>query len=532
MKKVFFITAVFYVTFSSFGQKDMELFRINDAPIMVSEFRQMYEKNLMIAEDKEANDIESYLELFINYKLKVKEAYKLKLDTVKSYQKELESYKKELLAPYLYDAEVLNELVKEAYYRTKNEVKASHILVRYPSEGLAVDTLFLRNKIVGYRNRILQGEGFEKVAREVSEDPSAKINGGNLGYFKAFQMVYPFETAVYKTKVGEVSEPFKTKFGWHIVKVTDIRNSKGEFEAAHILVRHSSKGESKIHSLYKLLESGKLFEEVAKEHSEDTNTAKIGGKLPRFGTGKMVDEFENNVRNLKDSGDYSKPFKTKYGWHIAKLIKNYPVPSFSEMENELIRKVKQSKRIKVSDQALFRKLMDKYQVKEYPEALTVFQKNKKEELKIKELNSVLLSVNKKKFTQKDFLEFIKLKNKTITESFRDFKRRALLSSFKESLFQTNLEYRNTLLEYKEGLLLFDLMQKKIWNKASKDTLGLKSFYIANKVKYGKELDDIRGQVISDYQDELEKKWIKELRKNNMVRVRKGALRKLKNTYNQ
>ncbi|WP_440121290.1 peptidylprolyl isomerase [Tenacibaculum sp. Ill] len=532
MKKVLFITAVFYATFPSFGQKDMELFRINDAPIMVSEFRQMYEKNLMIAEDKEANDIESYLDLFINYKLKVKEAYKLKLDTVKSYQKELESYKKELLAPYLYDTETLSKLVNEAYYRTKNEVKASHILVRYPSEGLAVDTLFLRNKIVGYRNRILQGEGFEKVAREVSEDPSAKINGGNLGYFKAFQMVYPFETAVYKTRVGEVSEPFKTKFGWHIVKVTDIRNSKGEFEAAHILVRHSSKGESKIHSLYKLLESGKLFEEVAKEHSEDTNTAKIGGKLPRFGTGKMVDEFENNVRNLKEPGDYSKPFKTKYGWHIAKLIKNYPVPSFSEMENELTRKVKQSKRIKVSDQALFRKLMDKYQVKEYPEALTVFQKNKKEELKIKELNSVLLSVNKKKFTQKDFLEFIKLKNKTITESFRDFKRKALLSSFKESLFQTNSEYRNTLLEYKEGLLLFDLMQKKIWNKASKDTLGLKSFYIANKVKYGKELDDIRGQVISDYQDELEKKWIKELRKNNMVRVRKGALRKLKNTYNQ
>ena len=208
------------------------------------------------------------------------------------------------------------------------------------------------------------------------------------------------------------------------------------------------------------------------------------------------------------------------------------MPSFSEMKNELTRKVKQSKRIKISDRALLKKLMDKYQVKEYPEALTVFQKTKKEALKRNELNAIVLSVNKKKFTQKDFLEFIKLKNKAVTENFKDFKKEVLLSCFKEDLFYSNVDYRNTLLEYKEGLLLFDLMQKKIWNKASKDTLGLKSFYIANKVKYGKELDDIRGQVISDYQDELEKKWIEKLRKNNMVRVRKGALRKLKNTYNQ
>ncbi|MEE4000319.1 peptidylprolyl isomerase [Tenacibaculum sp. FZY0031] len=532
MKKLLFSIAIFYGTLASFSQKDSELFRINDTPVMVSEFKQMYEKNLTIAEDTEATSVESYLELFINYKLKINEAYNLQLDTVTSYQRELESYKKELLVPYLHDTETLQALVKEAYDRTKNEVKASHILVRFPGKGLAVDTLFLRNKIVGYRNRILQGEDFEKVAKEVSEDPSVKRNGGNLGYFKAFQMVYPFETVAYKTKVGEVSEPFKTKFGWHIVKVTDIRSSKGEFEAAHILVRNSPKSEANIHSLYKLLESGKPFEEVAKEHSEDTNTAKIGGRLPRFGTGKMVDEFENHVRSLKVPGSYSTPFKTIFGWHIVKLIKSYPVPSFSEMKNELIRKVKQSKRIKISDKALLKKLMDTYEVKEYPEAMVIFLKTKKEALKASELHATILSVNKEEFTQRDFLEFIKFTNKTVKENFKDFKKNALLSCFKKNLVHTNPEYRNTLLEYKEGLLLFDLMQQKIWNKASKDTLGLKSFFSANKVKYGKELDAIRGQVISDYQDALEKEWIKELRKNNTVRVRKRALRKLKNTYNQ
>ncbi|TDQ29810.1 peptidyl-prolyl cis-trans isomerase SurA [Tenacibaculum caenipelagi] len=500
---------------------------------MVSEFKQVYEKNLPIVEDKESKDIDNYLELFINYKLKVKEAYDLKLDTVKAYQQEFEGYKQQLIAPYLYDEETLNELVQQAYNRTRKEVKASHVLIRYPSNGIAVDTLFLLEKITRIRQRIVSGEDFDVVAREVSEDPSARVNGGNLGYFSAFAMLYPLEEAAYKTQLGEISEPFKTKFGVHILKVTGIRQSRGEFDVAHILVKNSTKSRLKIDSIYQKLQSGASFEEMAIKYSDDFGSAKVGGKLPRFGTGEMVEEFENSVRSLTKEGEYSKPFKTKYGWHIVKLLKNYPVASFEEMQDELRRKVKRSKRASISNQIVLKKLKEKYQIKEYPKALEIFTKNKREAVKENELNAVVLSINEKKFLQKDFLKYIKLKKQaSIQRLFEEFKNIELVNYFKEQLANTDPVYKSTLQEYREGLLLFDLMQEKIWNKASQDTLGVKAYYRSNQVKYGKEFDKVRGKVMSDYQDELEKEWIKNLRKNNTVVVKERVLRKLKRTYNQ
>ena len=533
MNKLLFISFVCCSVLPAFSQKDQELFSINDVPIMVSEFRQVYEKNLPIVEDKESKDIDNYLELFINYKLKVKEAYDLKLDTVKAYQQEFEGYKQQLTAPYLYDKETLNELVRQAYNRTKNEVKASHILIQYPSNGIAVDTLFLLEKINRIRSRIVSGEDFALVAREVSEDPSARVNGGNLGYFSAFTMVYPFEEVAYNTKLGEISEPFKTKFGFHILKVTGKRPSKGEFEVTHILVKNSAKSQSKIDSIYQKLQTGASFEEMAMKYSDDFGSSKAGGKLPRFGTGKMVEEFENNVRSLTKEGVYSKPFRTKYGWHIVKLLKNYPIASFEEMQDELTRKVKNSKRANISNLAVYKKLKEKYKVEEYPKALAIFIKSKKEALKKNELNATVLSINEKKLLQKDFLKYIKFRKQTNIQSlFEEFKNKELINYFKEELVKTDQVYKNTLVEYKEGLLLFDLMQERIWNKASQDTLGLKAYYFSNQSKYGKEFDEVKGKVMSDYQDELEKEWVKKLRKNNTVVVKERVLRKLKKMYNQ
>jgi len=529
MKKLLFILAVFCTILSTFSQRDQELFRINDTPVLVSEFKQVYEKNLSLVEDEKGNDLDDYLELFINYKLKVKEAYSLQLDTVKGYQEELEMYKNQLIIPYLYDKETLDELVMEAYNRTKTEIKASHILVKYPSDGIAVDTSFLKSKIDRYRSRILQGEDFAKVAREVSEDPSAKVNGGDLGYFSAFQMIYPFENVAYNTRAGEISEPFQTKFGLHIIKVTGSRLSKGEFEVAHVLVVNSAKGKSKIEDIYQLLKSGASFEKLAKEYSDDIGSANNGGKLPRLGTGKMVDSFENEVLKLEKIGDYSKPFKTKYGWHIVKLLKNYPVTSFEEMKEELTTRIKNSSRVKALRNGGLEKVKKNYKIKEYPEAIKIF----KGSIKNKKLEDTVLSINEKEWLQKDLFMFATSKNQQVDQKlFKEFVNTKVINYFKEDLGNKDSEYKNILQEYKEGLLLFDLMENKIWNKASMDEVGLNKFYLSHKNKYGKELDEIRGQVISDYQDELEKEWIKDLRKKNTIKVKEKVLRKLKKTYNQ
>ena len=243
----------------------------------------------------------------------------------------------------------------------------------------------------------------------------------------------------------------------------------------------------------------------------------------------MVDSFENEVLKLEKIGDYSKPFKTKYGWHIVKLLKNYPVTSFEEMKEELTTRIKNSSRVKALRNGGLEKVKKNYKIKEYPEAIKIF----KGSIKNKKLEDTVLSINEKEWLQKDLFMFATSKNQQVDQKlFKEFVNTKVINYFKEDLGNKDSEYKNILQEYKEGLLLFDLMENKIWNKASMDEVGLNKFYLSHKNKYGKELDKIRGQVISDYQDELEKEWIKDLRKKNTIKVKEKVLRKLKKTYNQ
>ncbi len=535
MSKQFTFVLVFLVSSFSFAQKNKELFRINDKPVMVSEFEEVYKKNLDIVEDKDSKNIDNYLNLYINYKLKVQEAYNLKLDTLKSYKRELDGYKNQLIAPYLQDNEYLDRLVKEAYSRKKTDVKASHILIKVPkTNGIEIDTSFLYRKITDARDRILKGESFEKVAKEVSEDPSAKSNGGNLGYFSVFKMVYPFEDAAYNTKIGEVSKPFKTRFGYHIIKVNNKRDSKGEFEVAHILVREKGAiGKTKIDSAYHKLKSGIDFKDVVEKYSEDIGTASVGGKLAKFGTGSMVEPFENEVRDLQNIGDYSKPFKTRFGWHILKLLKKYPIGSFDEEKKELTKKVKNTSRAALPKQSVINKLKKEYKIVENDKALAAFLNSDIHQLKKKVLKEVLFSIEDKKVYQKEFLKFIgHSHNPPIKRLYEKFKNFQIIEYFKEDLINKEPSYKHTLLEYKEGLLLFDLMQKEIWDKSSKDTLGLKEFYLNNKEKYNKNLEEIRGLVMNDYQNQLEKVLVNNLKKKSTIVIKERELKKLKKKYNQ
>lgn len=536
MNKQLIFLSILFVSLISYAQKDKELFRINDKLVKVSEFEDVYKKNLALVEDEESKKIDNYLKLYINYKLKVFEAYNLKLDTLKSYKRELEGYKEQLVAPYLQDNTYIDKLVKEAYNRKKVDVKASHILIKIPkTKNTESDTLSYYNKIIKARERILKGELFEKVAKEVSEDPSVKNNGGNLGYFTVFRMVYPFEDVVYKTKVGEVSKPLKTRYGYHIIKVNDKRTSKGVFEAAHILVRDKDeKGKSKINFAYQKLKSGNDFNNVVKEFSEDLGTVNLGGKLPKFGTGSMVEPFETATRNLQNIGDYSKPFKTKFGWHIVKLLKKYPIGTFEEEKATLVKKVKNSNRAALSKQSVINKLKKEYKIIENEKSFNVFLNSDIQDLNDEKLESVLFSIESKQIYQKEFFKFIKYKrNESVKSMYEQFKNNKIVAYFKEDLVHKEPDYKRTLQEYKEGLLLFDLMQKKIWNKSAKNTAGLENFYSKNKEKYNnKEFAKIKGTVMNDYQKQLEKELINSLKKKYTIVIKERTLKRLKKKYNQ
>ena len=525
-----------------FGQRnDKILIAIDGEEISVGDFKRIYEKNLDAIDNEEAKDVQKNLDLFINYKLKVKEAYKIKLDTLSSYKKEIEGYRNQLSAPYMQDTVFINKLVKDAYFRTKNEVKAKHILIRTPKDATPKDTLEAYQKIMNIRDRILKGEDFEAVAEETSEDPSArddkksgrKANKGNLGYFSAFKMVYPFEDAAYNTKVGEVSEPFKTRFGYHILKIDSLRASKGEVEVAHILINNQNKNAKKlIDSLYNQLEKDVQFKTLARKFSEDSGSKSKGGKLRQFGTGVMVKPFEDVAFSLQKEGEYSKPFKTPFGWHIIQLIKKHPVQPFSELQDELKSKVKSGDRAQLSEKAVIDKLKKKYTISENESAKAIFEHKNIRNIAQDSLQAVLLTINELEIKQEAFVKYLKNRGNTpIYELFNEFKDKEILSYYKENLEKTEPEFANTLQEYRDGLLLFELMQQKIWEKSSKDTLGLKKHYNANLSKFqNKEFNKIKGEVMNDYQNILEEKWIADLRNKSAIEVNNRELKKLIKFY--
>ena len=533
MKLKISLYLLFFISLKITSQQTSNvLFTINDEPYYTSEFLKVFKKNNELIQNAQNTDIENSLKLFVAYKLKVKEAKDFGIDTIQSFKKELNGYKKKLVLPYLKDVKVTNKLVHEAYKRSQTEVNASHILIFSKPNAIPKDTVAAYNKIVEAYKLILAGEDFSVVAKKYSQDPSVAQNGGEIGYFSALQMVYPFESVAYSTKENEVSEPFRTKFGYHILKVNDIRPAKGEVEVAHIMRNNNSaNAKVKIDSIYALLQnSPSKFEVLAKEFSEDNSSAINGGKLRKFNSGQMVDTFSNVAFSLKNEGDLSVPFKTKYGWHIVKLLHKYPIQSFEVLEDELLKKVESDSRSELIGQSVIDSLLTVYDVAVDKESLSQFNTN---EWKTSPENftNTLFIIEDYKINQTEFISYLNsIKISSIENDFEAFKKKEILKYFEENIQLKNTEFAAVYKEFEEGMLLFEMLEKKVWEK-SKDSIGLANYYNLNKkVKYtSQELSEIRGLVISDYQTYLEKLWIDSLYEKYNVLFNKKEKKKVLTT---
>ena len=533
MKKIILLIAFTISSSNLLSQKDTKiLVTINDNEFSVADFKKVYEKNLDAIDNEESKNLDKNLDLYVNYKLKVKQAYDLKLDTLKSYMIEIETYKTQLIAPYLQDKEYLTSLIKEAYDRTKTEIRASHILVRLPKNYTSKDTLSSFLKIQKARQRVLSGESFAKVAKEVSEDPSVAVNAGDLGYFSAFKMLYDFEDAAYSTPNGGVSGIFKTRYGYHFLQNNGTRTSKGERQVAHILISDTTlTGKNKINEVYAKLKQGVYFNKLSQQYSNDGNTKNKGGVLPRFGSGRMVKPFENAAFSLDTIGEYSKPFKTKYGWHIVKLLKQYPILPFNEMEKVISDKVRNSGRAKLSDNAVLNRLKKEYSITVTESSKKLLQRKDLRNLSTDSLKNTLLTINDKILLQSDFVSYVKNQRlASFDDMMEKFIDAEILTYFKENLVNTDSNFAYTLSEYEDGLLLFELMQQKIWNKSS-DTIALKNYFKSRKSLYNSDdLKSIKGKVMNDFQLYLDQEWIGQLRSENDVKINRKVLKKIKSYY--
>ena len=485
------------------------LFTVDYEPVYASEFLRVYNKNLDLVQDESQKNVDEYLKLFTNYKLKLKEAKALNLHEKPSYIRELSSYKKQLAKNYITDSKVTDELVFEAYERMSYAINANHMLVKVEENASPQDTLAAYKKITKLRDRALN-EGFEKVRTEVHNGKT--VYGEKLGYFGGFKMVYKFESVAFNTNVGEVSKPFRTRFGYHIINVLDKRKSRGERTVAHIMVvtkpndSLAEKPEVRIQDIYKKLNQGEAFESLAKQFSDDKNSAPKGGKLKPFSEGEIrAKEFEDVAFKLETIGDVSEPFKTDFGWHIIKLLNKKPVPSFESMKPELVEKVKRDDRSRLIDNALVTTLKTKYNISDEQPNLDYFisilnDDYFKKTWKLPENfkgKQPFIKIGNKQFTYTDFGVYLTnsqrdTKSKTAlkslaTNKYNSFLNASLIKYQEDNLEFENEDYANIVAEYRDGLLLFDLMENTIWNSAKSDSTEIAKFYEVNKKNYLKPI---------------------------------------------
>ncbi len=474
-------------------KNESPLFTIDNNEILKDDFKYAFLKNYRPSDSLTVEEeVREYLKLYVNFKLKVLAAKELGYHERESYINELNKYQKDLAKPYLTETKITEELVDETYKRLQYEIKASHILIESREGSSPADTLKAYNKAKEIRELASNGAPFDSLARVYSSDPSAKTNGGNLGYFTGMQMVYPFETAAYNTEVGDISEIVKTRFGYHIIQMEDKRKARGKVKVAHLMIRTPSNqseneaiaSKSKIDAIYKELQNGESWINLVNEYSEDPGSKNKGGELPWFGTGNFVPEFEEVAFAMDSTNQLSKPFKTVYGWHIVKLIDKKDIAPLEEMRGEIEKKIGRDSRSSVKQQATIDRLKRENGFK-------LNAPNKKQLLDSLELlpnDAVLFTIGEKDFKVSDFIPYTEgiKASQTIEQEYNQFETKSILDYENVLLESKYPEYRALINEYREGILLFDVMEDKVWQKASTDTVGLKDFFSTNIENYIKK----------------------------------------------
>ena len=536
---------------TAFAQKAPKevLFTIDQKPYYTDEFLRVYNKNLDLVKDESQKDLNQYLDLFVGYKLKINKAHKLGLQNGDQYKNELNTYRAQLSKNYVTDSKVTKELIDEAYARSLKEIRASHILITVDENAAPADTLAAFNRAIELRNKVLKGEDFGMLASQFSQDPSAKENKGDLGYFSVFRMVYPFESAAYKTPKGQISMPVRTRFGYHLIKVNEIRDNRGEVTVAHIMIvnpktddaTEKERVRTTVNDIYKKIQQGENFETLARQFSEDKSSSSKGGVLNRFGSGQLSsEEFENVAFSLTKENPISAPFQSAFGWHIVKLVEKHTIKSVDEMKPELENRIGKDDRSRLITASMNEKLRKKYPLKRDEKLYAAVVRSVTDKIYEgqwemptgKEFDNSLFAIEGKKIPATSFLTFINSQQraplsikpvaKLVDNIYQKFVDEQLNLHYNSNLETEFPEFAAVMDEYRDGLLLFELMEKEIWERSKTDTIGLQQFYEKNIGNYTwkKRVDVV---LISSTKEDIAKKAQKMLKQNKSADDIKGKL---------
>ena len=546
---------------------DPVLMTVGNEKVTKSEFIKAYMKNSMLSEATEA-DLRDYVRLYSDYSMKVQEAKAMQLDTAKAFQKEWEAYKGQYAQQYLIDTEVSDQILQEAMDHSRYHVRASHILVRVPQDAAPKDTLAAYHKIMKIRDEIVGGLDFNEAAAKYSEDESARDmvnpqtgrfqygNRGELGYFSVLEMIYPFEKAAYGTPVGQVSMPVRTQFGYHLIYVQDKIPAIAKLFVSQIFVRDTSAlGKDADHhvaldrcALVKhLYQQGESFDSLAARYSDDQATRKSGGRMEPFAPNRRPGNYTAAAIALK-KGQISDPVPSVIGWHILRLDSVVYTTVNDEFEYMIKNRVSRDSRSRKSKESLVEKLKVEYDYKEKGKAAAMkfFKKNMSENYfqskhvapdsipGIEKLKPMCTYADQK-LTAQDFGKYLsRFQGAQITGTVDNFLEQVFPNFVSENMLRyegTQLmhkypEYRDVVNEVYDGLLIYEVNAKKVWNAAIQDTVGTErldeqikeQFATGDTAQPYKPFSEVRAVVISQYQDQLEQEWLKELRQKYPVKL--------------
>ncbi len=511
------------------AQDDPTLFKVNDTEVKVSEFTYIYDKTNGKKADYSEASLKEYLDLYINFKLQVAEGVSTGLNDDPQVKKEQNQYKSQLAKTYLIDREITEKLVREAYDRSTEDRKISHILVAIQptADENTQRQAYERAKKIKSE---LTKQNFNKLAKQYSDDQYSRGNEGLLGYFTALQLPYELETAAYTTKVGEFSDIVKTKYGYHIVRVDDIRPAYGRVKTGHILARtnkNATRAKVIIDSLYEELKNGAKFEDLAAKHSQDNTTKNKGGQLGWIGINKYGQDFEQAMFALDKDNGFSAPIKTSSGWHIIKRYQAIKNPTYQEVKSEITNKIKRKPRFNIIQQALVDEIKKEGNYKENqknidalvaslgPDFITYKWKMPKEML---DNTNTLFTVGNVKGTVREFASMAQRANPerlneqprtvkaAVTRIINKLATQKCLAYEETQLDKKYPEFKALMREYEEGILLFEVKKQLVWDKASSDKEGLEKFYGENKDKYKwKERANVTFYTIRSGDEKLVKK---------------------------
>lgn len=497
------------------------LMTIGNEKITVKDFTDVYYKNNLKSEVIEKKSVDEYLDLFVNFRMKVMEAEALQLDTSAKFKRELAGYRKQLAKPFMSSDDISDELLQEAYQRKLKDIRASHILIRCDKHALPSDTLKAYNKAIDIRKKALKGEDFGDLAVRYSDDPSAKDtkataetparkgNHGDLGYFTVFDMVYPFETGAYNTKEGEISMPVRSDFGYHLIKVQSVTDAMGTIQAAHIFLQlpfdASAEDEAatkqKADNIYKELmdQEGKNWNAAVTQYTDDRGTVSRGGALSNFTVSRIVPEFIEVCKSL-EINEIAKPVRTMYGYHIIKLLNKTGVGSFEKESKSLSERIEKDMRSKKSEEVVLKQIRKEYNFKANDKNIEAFMATVDSTIlnaayvpaPNADMDAILFTIDGQAYKVKDFVTYIDKKQtrqKYVTPAtyayqlYEAYSNETMMDYADAHLEEKYPEFKTMVEEYRDGILLFDLMDREVWTKAVKDTTGLKEFHERNADKY-------------------------------------------------